>query len=153
MQFDRYRSENNKMAWNRNNIFIIMRVRHVLHQHKHFIKYSDQYYCTVSDYGQGDLIAIIFLDEGVISKTFSLRIHLQELEETVLWKRVEGLSKTFLLHSLGESSGALGCKDIFILGKNKRRRSLFWLSFCLNHLFYWRKKSFHFSPFSIFVGK
>ena len=46
-----------------------MRVRHVLHQHKHFIKYSDQYYCTVSDYGQGDLIAIIFLDEGVISKT------------------------------------------------------------------------------------
>ena len=129
-----------------------MRVRHVLHQHKHFIKYSDQYYCTVSDYGQGDLIAIIFLDEGVISKTFSLRIHLQELEETVLWKRVEGLSKTFLLHSLGESSGALSCKGIFTLGMNKRRRGLCWLSFCLPFVLL-KKKIFPLLSIFYFCGK
>ena len=85
----------------------------------------------------GDLIASIFMDEGKISKTYSLHLYFQELKKGFSGRELwDLLSLSFLIR---------GWKDIFNIGKNRKSCCLLCYPFVfvkknsLSYFYFWER--------------
>ena len=93
----------------------------------------------------GGILLQVFYGWGFnLENIFSITTF-QELEERVLRKRVMGPPKSLLLNSLSQSSWALGWKDIFIIGKNRKSCCLLCYPFVfvkknsLSYFYFWER--------------